>query len=82
MDEHLFRGVEVRDHAVAQRPHRPDVGRRPPEHLVRLRPDGLNRSLGGVEGDNRRLVEHDAPPLREDAGVGGAEVDGEVGGEH
>ena len=37
--------------------------------------------LGGVERDDRGLVEHDAAPAREDAGVGRAEIDGDVGGE-
>ena len=36
-------------------------------------------SLGlAVEGDDRGLVEDDAPALGVDEGVGGAEVDGEV----
>ena len=39
-------------------------------------------AFGGVEGDDRRLVEDDAAALGEDARVGRAEVDGEVGGEH
>jgi hypothetical protein len=49
---------------------------------VRFGADGLHFSLGGVEGNDRRLVEDNAAPLGEDAGVGGAEVDGEVAGEH
>ena len=44
-------------------------------------PDRLDFTLGGVEGDDRRLVEDNAAALGEDAGIGRAEIDGEVGGE-
>src|SRR5262249_30757933 len=78
--QHLLGGVEVGDDPVPQRPHGADVRRRPPEHVVGLLADRFDLSLEGVEGDDRRLVEDDAAPLGEHAGVGGAEIDREVGG--
>ena len=54
---------------------------RAPEHLVRLGPDRFDRPLGGVERDDGRFVEDDAAAAREDAGVGRAEIDRDIGRE-
>jgi hypothetical protein len=43
--------------------------------------DRFDLPFGRVESNYRRLVEDNAASLREDAGVGRAEVDGEVGRE-
>jgi hypothetical protein len=48
-------------------------------------PDGLDdllavRAAFVADGDDRGLVEHDALAAHVDQGVGGAEVDGEIGG--
>ena len=81
MGQHLLRRFEVGDDAVLHRPDRLDVGRRAPEHLVGLGADRLDTAARRVEGDDRRLVQHDAAAAREDAGVGSAEIDGDVGRE-
>ena len=52
-----------------------------PEHLLRLGADRLDPAGDLVDRDDRRLADDDALAAREDAGVGGAEVDGEVVGE-
>ena len=57
--QHLLGGVEVGDDAVRMRPHRPDVRRRPPEHLVRLDADRLDLPLAvlkaTIEGSLRTM---------------------------
>ncbi len=79
--EHLLGDVEVADDAVAQRPDRDDVGRRPADHPLGLRPDGQDPLRLGVDGHDRRLA-HDDPAIADvDQGVGGAEVDADVAGE-
>ena len=80
MHQHFFCRVEVGDHAVLHRAHGLDVRRRPAEHLVRLGPDRVDLTLGGVERDDGGFVEDDAAPASEDTGVGRTEVDGDVGG--
>ena len=79
--QHLLGGVEIGDDAVLHRTNRLDVGGRAPEHLVRLGPDRLDRPLGDVERHDRWLVEDDAAAAREDTGIGGTEVDGDIGRE-
>ena len=79
--EHPLGGVEVGDDAVAQRLDRRHVAGRAAQHFLGLRAHGLDALLRGVEGDDRRLVEDDAAAGGEDAGVGRAEIDGEIVGE-
>src|SRR5215203_2555894 len=81
MREHLFGGFEVGDDAVLHGSHRLDVRRRPSEHLVGFLPNGLDFPLGGVEGNDRRFIDDDPAAAREHAGVGGAEIDGDICGE-
>src|SRR3546814_10302526 len=60
------RASELAQHLLGLLAHRQDL-------LLAARVD---------EGDDRRLVEHDAPAFDIDQRVGGAEVDGHVGGKH
>ncbi len=76
--DHPLGDVEVGDGTLAQRPHGHDVARRPADHLPRFVAHGQHVLGPGVEGDDRRLVEDDAPAARVDEGVGGAEIDGQV----
>jgi hypothetical protein len=83
--EHLLGDREVRDHAVLHRADGRDVARRASEHLLGREPDRLDGLLAAgtaflADGDHRRLVEDDALAAHVDERVGGAEVDGEVGG--
>ena len=71
-------GVEVGDHAVAQRPDGGDVGWRAAEHGVGGVADGLGLVALGVDGDDGRFVDDDAAAGREHDGVSCAEVDCEV----
>ena len=76
--KHPLGRLEVGDHAVLERPDDHDVGRRPADHLLRLGADRDHRTGHDVDGDDRRLVQHDpAAPLVDDR-VGGAEIDGQV----
>jgi hypothetical protein len=77
--QHPFRGFEVGDDAVAQRPDRRQVLRRAADHLPGFSSDGLDPAGHRVIGDDRRLVQDDATARRVDAGVGRAEVDGQIG---
>ena len=48
---------------------------------LRLGADRFDAVVLGVESDDRRLVQDDASSGDEDAGVGRAEIDGEIGRE-
>ena len=50
--DHLLGDVEVADDAVAQRPDRDDLGRRPADHALGLRADGEHALGLGVDGDD------------------------------
>ena len=76
--DHALGDVEVGDGAAAQRPHGDDVAGRAADHLPGLVAHGQHLAALAVEGDDRRLVQHDAPALGVHQGVGGAEVDGQV----
>ena len=79
--EHLFRDRVIRDHAVAQRADRRDIGRRAAEHALGIDADGLDLLAAArveADGDDRRLVEYDALVTHIDQRVGGAEIDGKV----
>ena len=79
--DHLLGHVEVADDAVAQRPDRDDVGRRPADHPLGLGADGQDPLGLGVDGHDGRLA-HDDPAVADvDQRVGGPEVDPDVAGE-
>ena len=79
--DHLLGDVEVADDAVAQRPDRDDVRRRPADHPLRLGADGQDALGLGVDRDDRRLAHHDPAVADVDQRVGGPEVDADVAGE-
>src|SRR5437764_1074031 len=76
--QHLLGDVEVRDHAVLQRPDRADRSGRAPEHALRLEPDCVHIAGRLVDRDDRRLAQHDPAPAHVHERVGRAEVDGHV----
>ena len=76
--QHLLGDVEVGDDAVLHRLDGDDVAGRAAEHLLGFTADGLDAAVQLVDRDDRRLVDDDALALGVDAGVGRAEVDGEV----
>ena len=76
--DHLLGDVEVADDAVAQRPDRDDVGRRPTDHPLGLGPDREHAPRLGVDGDDRRLAHDDAAVAHVDERVRGPEVDPDV----
>jgi hypothetical protein len=53
--EHRLGHLEVRDHAVAQRPHGRDRGGRAPDHALGLMADGVHVVGSRVHRDHRRL---------------------------
>ena len=79
--DHLLGHVEVADDAVAERPDRDDVGRRPADHPLRLGPDREDPLRLRVDRDDRRLAHHDPAVADVDQRVGGPEVDPDVAGE-
>ena len=84
--EHLLGDREVRDHPVLHRADGRDVARRAPEHLLGGEADRLDGLLAVgpaflADRDHGRLVEDDALAADVNEGVGGAEVDREIGGE-
>ena len=84
--DHLLGDDEVGDHAVLHRADRLDVAGHLAQHGLGFLADGLDGLLAAraafvADRDHRGLVEHDALVAHVDQGVGGAEVDRQVGGE-
>ena len=76
--EHLLADVEVCDDAVLEGAGGLDVAGCAADHPLGL---GAHRQQGAgqdVDGDHRRLVQHDALAPDVDEGVGGAQVDGDI----
>jgi hypothetical protein len=46
-----------------------------PEHVSRFQANGFDLAILGRDGDDRRLVDHDAAPSKEDQDVGRSEID-------
>src|SRR5581483_4660394 len=82
--EHRFGDLEIRDHAVLQRPDRDDAARGAAEHAFGLRAHGQNffapALVSLLHRDHRRLVADDALILDVDQSVGRAEINGKVVG--
>ena len=76
--DHSLGDLEVGDGAATQRPHGDDVAGRAPDHLPRLAAGRQHFAGLAVEGDDRRLVQHDAAALHVHQRVGCAEIDCEV----
>ncbi len=55
---------------------------RAPEHGLGLAAHGQHGAVGLAQGDDGRLVEDDALAVDEDQGVGRAQIDGQIAGEH
>ena len=79
--QHALGDLEVGDDAVLHRLDGDDVARRAAEHFLGFFADGLYLAGVFVNGDDGGLVDYDAFTLREYQGIGGAEIDGEVGRE-
>ena len=79
--EHLLGDFEVSDDAVLHRLDGHDVAGRAAQHLLGLLAHRLDPAVDLVDGHDRGLVDDDPLPARVDAGVGRAEIDGEVAGE-
>src|SRR6202521_645495 len=77
---HLLGVLEVRDHTVAQRSSRDDVGGGAAKHATGFTSDREHLARALAHRDNRRFIEHDAPSADVDQRVGGPEVDADVGG--
>ncbi len=76
--QHLLGDVEVGDDAVLHRLDGDDVAGRAAQHVLGVFADGFDAAVDLVDGHDRGLVDHDALAACVDAGVGRAEVDGEV----
>ncbi len=78
---------EVGDHAVLHRADGFDVAGYLAQHGLGFAAHGLDHLLAVgaafvADGDHRRLVQDDALVTGENQGVGGAKVNGQVGGEY
>ena len=80
--QHLFRHFEVGDHAVLQGADGHDVSGRAAQHLFGVAAHGFHIAIHLVDGDNGRLIDHDAFALGVHQGVGGPQVNGKVGGKN
>jgi hypothetical protein len=76
--QHLLRHVEVGDDAVLERADGGDIAWGPAEHGLGLVTHRQHRVIGVVDGDDRRLVHHDAFAANVHEGVRGAQIDGEI----
>jgi hypothetical protein len=76
--QHLLGDLEVRDHAVAQRPDRANRRRGPADHPLRLGADRVHLAAAVVDCNHRRLERDDAlaAPVHDD--VRRSEIDGEL----
>jgi hypothetical protein len=76
--QHLLGDVEVRDYSMPQRPDGLDVRWRAPDHPLGFHPHLERSVVTGVDGNHRRLVEHDAHATNEHKRVRRAQIDGHV----
>ena len=79
--QHALGHFEVGDDAVLHRPDGDDVAGRAAQHVLGFFADGLDFAGVLVDGHDGGLVDHDALAFGEDQGVGGAQIDGQIGGE-
>ena len=82
--DHLLGDFEIGDDAVAHRTDGFDVAGRAAQHHLGVVADGEHLLLAALrnDGDDGRLVQHDAPALDVDERVGCAEIDRHVTGQH
>ena len=76
--DHSLGDLEVGDRPATKRPHGDDVAGRSPDHLPRFAPGRQHFAGLAVEGDDRRLVQHDAAALHVDQRVRCTEIDCKV----
>src|SRR5690606_8794866 len=76
--EHLLGDFEVRDDTVLHRLDRHDVAGRPAEHFLGVLANGLDASVDLVDRHDGGFVDHDPLPAGVHAGVGRAEIDGQI----
>ena len=79
--DHLFGGVEIGDHAIAQGPHRADVAGGAAEHQFGFIANRQGHAPLQVEGHHRGLLQHDALAGHVHQGVGCSQVNADVAGE-
>jgi hypothetical protein len=75
--QHLLCHLEVRDHAVAERPCSPDVRGRAPDHPPRLITHSEHTAGQLIDRDDRRLEQDHSGAPPDDDGVRRAKVDGQ-----
>ena len=80
--EHLLGDFEVGYDAILHGLDGDDVAGGAAEHLLGLLAHGLHFTGVLVDGHNGGLVDNNALAGREDQGVGGAEINGQVAREH
>src|SRR5262245_50580661 len=80
MRQHFLGGFEVGDDAILHRLDGRDVARRSSEHLLGVGADRFDAAVDLVQGDDRRLADDNALAAGVYAGVGGAEIDGQIVG--
>src|SRR5260221_2169088 len=79
MTQHLLGVLEVGDDAVLHGTDGDDVPWRSAEHLLRLFADRLYLPRLLIYGDDGGLADHDSLSPDVDKGVGGAQIDSQIG---
>ena len=80
--EHLLGDFEIGNDAIFHGLDGHDVAGRAAEHLFGLFTHGFHFAGDFVDGNDRRLVDHDAFALGIHQRVGGAQIDSQVAGKH
>ena len=75
MGEHLFRPLEIADHAADQRRSNGNVAAFAAGHVSGFLAVGDDLLGDFVDGDHRRLIENDSASLDRNDRAGGAEID-------
>ena len=80
--QHLFRHLKVGDDTIFQGANGNDVTGRAPQHLLGIAPHGFDIPIDLIDGDDGRLIDYNSLALGKHQGIGGAQVNGEVGGKN
>ena len=80
MLKHFFRNLEIRDHTVLHRTNCHDIARGTAKHFFRIAPDGLDLVSHFVDRYDRWFADDDAPALRINKRICGAQIDRQIAG--
>ena len=79
--QHFFRDREIGNDAIFHGPDSHDIARRTTKHILGFFADSFDLVCDFVDGNDRRLVDHDAATFSIDQGVRCTEVNRQIAGE-